>query len=289
MYEIILKEIAKHNGFNQEKNFIHGVSNDYYVTVNAEEGLSCGISFFANDTSIVYAIKDALSKEEIFSKFNAKRLVVGESFIYVDFYEIATSNNIIDFINYYTELLTDYDVSGCDVCPLCGKTLYEKDTETVIADNMVLPLHTQCAKLFNEHSKPSAVNNILPITACFIGPMLITIPWQILRLIGIPSGILGLLIPLLAILGYDLFKGENSSVRKITVAIVSFIWVFLAEFLSLLIDFSGGKLSAFAALINELGHSETLQNGVMLNLSIGIIFAATGVIGFIKLIKPKRK
>jgi len=154
---------------------------------------------------------------------------------------------------------------------------------------------------FNEpnsfkQEQPSLSKYLLGFIGALLGALIGTIPWAIAACFGWFVGWLGFAIGFLSMKGYDLLGGKKGGIKKvIIICLTTVIGVVLGnmtgDILSLWKELSkfGATLGASIRIYFEhIGDPDIIGN-VLLNLILGLVFAALGVWSLFKGMIAKEK
>jgi len=139
--------------------------------------------------------------------------------------------------------------------------------------------------------QPEKRNLVLGLLGAIIGGLVGSIPWMIAYNFNWVLSILGAAIGFCAMKGYELFKGPEGTVKKVSIITISLIIVVLAQYtVGILYAYRAMQGIPFAPTIvdtieifNEMLLSEPeFQRAMLFDTGIGIFFALLGLSGLFK-------
>ena len=187
-----------------------------------------------------------------------------------------------------------------DVCTRCGMQLM--DGKWKLVNGIAMYVHEACGQKLSDELQQDAAevrkegSYLSGTVGAFVGATIGAVVWALVALAGYMSALVGLLIGILAEKGYGLARGKKGP-GKIFILILAVIF-------GVILGNLGFELIALFREFAEYGYSVTFREGVefmimilaedaeirvtvIKDMSLGILFAALGVIGLISRTKKE--
>ena len=302
-----LQKLAAELGFRISDGVAYGEYNGYMLALR--DGMSCkllsaAISFGeSSDRNGVYAfLSGDYANQHRVSTFNVTASCISVTFVDT----VGTIKKIREFMDGFTGDLHRCGVNGTGFCNRCSREFSSEDpAETVFFDGSVLLLHHSCADELIGESAVSAAkikeegNGVAAgAVGAVLGALIGAIPWAVAYYFGWFVAVLGILIGLGAIKGYELFKGQETKAKVVAVTIASLFAVIFVEFVMLVIFAAigladGSTQSVLACIPSALALFPTLITSpdvlpsVIVDIVLGCVFAGIGFLSPISKIFSK--
>lgn len=197
---------------------------------------------------------------------------------------IADNIQIKDFLENFTSELLDLKLSNtCTTCHEPSQITFIKINNQIInnCERCINKLESEISQVIG---RPN--NYILATIGAFLGAMIGSIAWIIIGYIGFVSSIGGVAIAYAAITGYDFFKGKQSKLKALILAVSIIFGVFFAEYIGVMMSSfkldPSWTISLWIQQTPYLFLEDNLLNDMLPSIGMGLLFAGIGTFKMIK-------
>ena len=296
------KKFAIANGLSVDGGIGYGNLRGFQATLSEGSGYKqMIINTKFPDVEKLNALQASLNSVNLQKDYRIQQLTFATNGIVIVFFDNpGTMKKIEAFADWFFPLLTQAEAYGADICPECGEPMYSSGVWRKVS-GIAGCYHPACAEklsqdLVNEQEAKEQADNgtyIRGAIGALIGALIGAVVWAFVLNAGYVASLVGLLIAFLADKGYDLLKGRQGK-GKIVVLIFSVVLgvaagTLFAEFMAIADTLnqgyyfpdvpSGNILDIFLYLMAEDAEYSAAVYG---NIGQGLLFAAIGVVFFIK-------
>ena len=290
------KKLAKENGMNIKSGVAYGSFKGYAVTFrdgNNTKFIDIATRFPSLDEKFEFMAE--LGRIDLMKQYRVREIHYYDNYIEVIFYDtLGTWKKLLQFVDYFFPLLGKYGATGADICTECGNFL-GFDSTWKLVDNVAYRLHGSCAESVRMHierenqmAKENVEGSYLKgAVGALIGALIGAIPWAILLYFGYFAALMGVVIGLLAAIGYKKCGGKDGGAKGIIIILCSILGVivgtFGADVIYLVISIKNGQLSPLGykdivpAIVYLLTNRAEYRTSTLANIGIGLVFAFVGI------------
>ena len=296
-----LKKLARENGMFIANGVAYGSLKGFNATMSEGPDYK-KIVFSTNfrDPAMKGAFATCLEKLDLNKQYRVTGIQYSETAIAVIFHDtIGTMKKIRAFVDFFTELLAKHYATPCNVCLACGDEITQGIW--VMVDGKCMYVHDACgekirATVENDNAEIDDARTgsyISGALGAFVGAAAGAVVWALVLLMGYVASVVGFLIGWLAQFGYNFFKGKSGK-AKVLILVLAIVFgvvlgTFAADALQLAEMINNGELlpqytySDIPSMILEtLEDDAEYSANVMSNVTIGLLFAALGVIPMLR-------
>jgi len=267
---------AQMNGFNVEKNLLHGMVDDVFVTITPSGNLTT--YYFSMSCPVATAIEPiriALKATKLFR--NPKIEQKGECINII----VANSNKALrpesmsTLVHTVIGVAKQHNAIANMNCVHCGKIT----DDIALFNGVVSPVCSGCAREIEElnaNYKTSPVFYLTGFIGALLGAAIGSIPWIVVYLNGWIIGILAFLTGMGAFYGYKLFRGPKSRVTAlVTIYAVSLLTILGVYFgIIAVMAFLSNVHVTFLIIVDIL-----TTPAYLLEIGLALLIAFSGIVG----------
>lgn len=292
-----LKKLAKENGMNVSHGVAYGSLQGYAATMS--EGSGYKRISFSGKVPDPNSLGTALGQVDLRASFRVVEYRVSPTSITVVFQDNpGTMKMIRGFIDWFVPVLKQFNVGMLNVCPNCGCELGQG--RWFMMSGIAYYMHEACkAKVVqdvqdaDQEEKESRTGSYgIGAIGAAIGALLGAVVWAVVLSFGYVASLAGLLMGWLADKGYTLLKGKIGKAKVAILAAAVVLGVLVGTYGALIIEtitlindgtFAGLAVSeAPGFVLDLLEFSPELREQVIINVVMGLAFAALGVYSILK-------
>ena len=296
-----LKKFAEANGLSVGGGVGYGNLRGYQTTLSEGSGFKqMIIQTKFPDVEKLNALQASLNSVNLQREYRVQQLSFAPNGIVIVFFDNpGTMKKMEAFTDWFFPQLAETGASGADICPECGEVL---DTDGVwrMVSGVAGCYHPACAEKISQElvaesearSQADDGTYIKGAIGALIGTLLGAVVWAIVLNAGFVASLIGLLIAFLADKGYDLLGGRQGK-GKIAILIVSvIIGVAVGTALSLALQIvrelnqglfpPGWSYADIPEIFMICMEDPGISSAMISNFGQGLLFAAIGVVLFIK-------
>ncbi len=292
------KKLAREYELKVDSGVAYGSLKGYAVTLSDGNGCkSMVVVTKIGDPDKLQRLQTQTGSTEIQKKFRLQEFSVLPNKIIINFSDtIGTLKRIRSFIEWFIPVLNEAEATKVNVCAECG-TVAENGRWKLI-DGVAYYFHTGCAEkvvqtIVSEDESIREADKgsyILGAVGALLGALLGAVVWFAVLTAGYIASIVGFLIGWLAEKGYNLFHGKQGR-GKIAILIVMVVLgvvvgTIASDAATLAKMISAGEVYAsysdIPALLIELLQFSDYTTSLLMNVGMGLLFAALGVFTLIR-------
>lgn len=295
-----LKKLAAENEMKVSAGVAYGDFRGYAVSFWEGSGFKAmAISTKFADVTALNALQAQINGRNVTKEFRVQQINFAPNGVVIRFLDNpGTMKKMTDFFDWFFPLLAESSATGVDVCPECGCTI-EGDGAWTLVDGVAFHQHRACAdkmcrSIDQEYDQTQAEDTGSyggGLVGALIGGILGGVVWAAVLLLGYVASIVGLLIAWLADKGYTLCRGKRGK-GKVVILIVAIlvgllVGTFGADAFTLAQMISAGEIPGavygdIPFLFLLLFADGEYVMATLINLGIGLLFAALGVWAFLR-------
>lgn len=297
-----LKKFAEANGLSVGGGIGYGNLRGFQTTLSEGSGFKqMVIQTKFPDVEKLNALQAALNSANIQKDYRVQQLSFAPNGVVIVFFDNpGTMKKIEAFTDWFFPLLAESGASGANICPECGEVL---DTDGVwrMVSGVAGCYHPACAEKISQElvaesearSQADDGTYVKGAIGALIGALLGAIVWAFVLNAGYVASLVGLLIAFLADKGYDLLKGRQGKGKVVTLIAAVILGVAVGTVLAEAMGIAGlideGYFIPEITYANipdiffyEMAENTEYATAVLANFGQGLLFAAIGVVFFIK-------
>ena len=294
-----LKKFAQENGLTVANGVAYGCLNGFNVTMSEGSNYK-KISFATNfkDLAMKGAFTACVEGTDLYKKYRINSFTCNDKSITVVFYDtIGTMKKIRAFVDWFTDVLTQYEATTAGVCLHCGGVVSNGTWSMV--DGICYYMHDTCAdRMMNEvadynngQKETMTGTYIMGAVGAFAGAALGAAVWALVLMLGYVASIVGFVIGWLSQFGYNLLKGKQGKGKLAVLALAIIFGVLLgtiaADVFELVKMIDSGELlgatySDIPEIMEWLWEDAEYRSTTLGNVAVGLLFAALGVLPMLK-------
>jgi len=287
-----IKKYAKEKNWQIKNGVAFGVYRGYMMSMQEGGGWkSLSVTARLENENALNSAYELLNDENIKKEYRISNSVVTPSAVSVTFIDNpGTMKKIIEFIEAFCDGLDSFGAKGANYCSSCGLELGGAGVPALMNDTVYL-LHEGCLHRddeqmgFAKEEKQKEGSVATGAIGAFAGAVIGSIPWAVASYFGWFVGWFGFLIGIASKKGYELLNGKETRAKGVAI-IISTIWcVIIAESVAIMVALAamwsqdGSQFTVldvvytyFYALVTDA----SLLKSVLLNVALGLVFAALG-------------
>lgn len=296
-----LKKLAKENGMQVAQGIAYGDFCGFATTLSEGAGYKLMvITTKFPDEMKRQAVEKAMEGRNLMKEFRVQDFSMLDDGIFVNFSDNpGTMKKIRAFVDYFFPLLKESGAYGADVCGACGQH-FGGDGGWKLINGTAYHLHESCARHLQEtalreeeQAKEEDTGSYLTgFVGALLGGIVGAIPWALLLYFGYLASVVGVVIGILANVGYGLFHGKNGKGKVAILVLVAVVSVLLGTFgadaITLVSMISAGEAPGFAYgdivpfILTLLVEDGEYLTAILANLGMGLLFAFLGMWGVLR-------
>ena len=213
----------------------------------------------------------------------------------------GTMKRIRAFVELFLDMLTEKEVKGIGYCAHCGMEIGPEGADRIMIGGLACEMHAGCAaslqiRLTEEYEETKSSGSIASgIIGALIGALVGAIPWAVAYYAGWFVAVLGLIVGLASMKGYDYLRGKECRAKPIIVMLATVVAVLIANIVAIavgvMIEFSGDPemaaysytfLDCLGLVFLVLREDPEFLIGFVKDMLMGLLFAGLGVFGTIR-------
>lgn len=305
------KKIGLEMGLKEAKGNVYGIYQGYLISLFESAGIKSLYLNLALNTEADYANRQRVAEfiEQRKKEFKIANFQLDGTGLEIAFQDsMGTPKRIREFLDQLVAFLRQIGVCGAECCCVCGQPHRFGQPRVLRRGNRYFAVdeeHMQGilgeheARLEEQKSENKGKSYWLGLLGGILGMIVGMIPWMIVSHLGYYASILGFAIGFCVLKGYDILKGKPGVGKIITVAALSLVGVFLAEFVVQCIDVYSLLLNEYAYVTplgdliagtwNILFTEPEITGSFVLSLAMGMIFALLGLYSLLRNLVSQHK
>lgn len=295
-----LKKLAAENGMKISAGVAYGDFRGYAVSFWEGAGYKAmSISTKFTDVTALNGLQAQLNGRDLKRDFRVLQVSFVPDGLFVEFHDNpGTMKKMNAFFDWFFPLLAESSATGVDICPACGCPI-EADGEWLKVENMVYHQHRACSESlcrnidaeYEQTREEDTGSYGGGLVGALLGGVLGGVVWAGVLLLGYVASVVGLLIAWLADKGYTLCHGKRGKGKVVILIVAILVGLLVGNFgadaVTLAQMISAGELPGatygdipFMFLL--LFADGEYVSATLMNLCIGLLFAALGVWAFLR-------
>lgn len=296
-----LKKLANENGMQVAQGVAYGDLCGFATTLSEGAGYKLMvITTKFPDEMKRQEVEKALEGRNLMKEFRVQEFSLLDDGIFVNFSDNpGTMKKIRGFVDYFFPLLKESGAYGADVCGECGQPFGGDDAWKLI-NGTAYHLHESCARRIQEtaqreeeQAKEDDTGSYLTgLVGALLGGIVGAIPWALLLYFGYLASIVGLIIGILANVGYNLCHGKNGKGKVAILVLAALISVLVGTFgadaITIAVMIAGGEAPGYVyadivpMILMLLAEDGEYLVATLSNLGMGLLFAFLGMWGVLR-------
>ena len=286
MIGIPFQQVANQYNLKTAQGVAYGLIGGYAVTFL--DGLACHrimITTRFATPSQKDNLMDIINAQDLKGLYNVRKLQVAKKVIHIAFKGIPeTMDKIPAFIDWFFPLLEQNGASKANLCIQCQEIIDDAEAKWVLRDGAVaFRMHETCAQELRESIKTDCATKEgsvkKGIAGAVLGALGGALVWATAQYINFYAPVAGIVIGWLAVFMYGKLGGKRSFARYPAVIASTLAGIALGVFLGELPDLLllGAGWNALGVFFQAMEENYAFMSGIWSNLSMGMVFAGTGI------------
>ena len=293
-----LKKFAIANGMGVQNGVAYGALRGYAVTLQEGSGYKqMVIATRIVDQTNRASFEAQLSTMNMASTFKIQNFQITLDAIYVTFTDtIGTMQRIQEFTDWFFPALDAFGATKADICSECGTPIMGNGIWMLRDGVAAFHVHGACGQRYQERLAAENAQQLENAPGSYVtgavgaalGSIIGALVWGLVLMAGYVASLVGLLIGFLSKKGYDLLKGKQGKAKIVILIAAVILGVILGTYAGTamqvisVINEEGMNMSDFGALFSYVLADPAVQEEIVSNILMGMLFAALGVFGMLR-------
>lgn len=290
-----LKKLARKHNMTIDNGVAYGSYYGYATTLHEGSGWKAiEVSCTFPDGQRMAQLQAMLDDRNLRKEYRILQLTLAPNGIHIQFHDtIGTMKKLEAFSEWFFPQLTDYGVTGADICPMCGQP-HNSSSEWQLVDGLAVRLHSTCTQRLQQtedrkaqlEAESTAEQSYLTgFIGALLGGLLGAIIWGAVLYWGYYASVVGIAIGLLASKGYDLLGGKQKKGKILIVLLVTIFSVIIGtlgayefEFLRLIAagEVPGAVYADSLWMLLSLCLDPEFGPSLLMEIGMGMFYALLG-------------
>ncbi|MBQ6831611.1 MAG: hypothetical protein IJO28_03135 [Oscillospiraceae bacterium] len=293
-----LKKFAIANGMGVQNGVAYGNLRGYAVTLQEGSGYKqMVIATRIIDQANRASFEAQIGTMNLASAFKVQNFQITVDAIYVTFKDsVGTMQKLQEFTDWFFPALDAFGATKADICSECGTPIMGNGIWMLRDGAAAFHVHGACGQHCQERVAADNAQQLENAQGSYVsgavgaalGAIIGALVWGLVLMAGYVASIVGLLIGFLSKKGYDLLKGKQGKAKIVILIAAVILGVILGTYAGTAlqvisaINEGGMDMSEFGLLFAYVLEEPAVQEEIVSNILMGLVFAALGVFGMLR-------